>query len=324
MEVSRRNRGVLLLDTTSISQLRIVGRAPLTRYVPSVWTTVAPSRKGRFAMAVQVECVQCGHPFSTKPSRLKNGKGKFCSTDCYYRWQRGRTKGKVTRYTKHCEICGTEFIATPSNVNRGWDRFCSRRCANIAQSKLTTADSPSYINLCETCGRPIDGKPSAASARRFCSIECAREWRIDAVQGEENPFWKGGPSEHICDCCGKTFVRYESSTNGRHKFCSKDCYHSWMGGEHAYQWTGGQTEPYRYEFFQIRPQIIERDSGTCQLCGEPAKTVHHIDYDKHNNDPSNLILLCRSCHGKTNVRRKQWKRHFETLMEKRNALCNVD
>lgn len=37
--------------------------------------------------------------------------------------------------------------------------------------------------------------------------------------------------------------------------------------------------------------------GACQRCGKPdGIDVHHIDKNWRNNDQSNLIRLCRSCH----------------------------
>jgi len=55
-----------------------------------------------------------------------------------------------------------------------------------------------------------------------------------------------------------------------------------------------------------------RDNFTCQLCGElqirggEKLSVHHIDYNKENDDEVNLVSLCRSCHSKTGTNRKYW------------------
>lgn len=64
----------------------------------------------------------------------------------------------------------------------------------------------------------------------------------------------------------------------------------------------------------LRISIRERDHYTCQLCGERqgdlAHSVHHIDYDKKNCNPDNLITLCLKCHTKTNFNRDYWFNHF--------------
>lgn len=52
----------------------------------------------------------------------------------------------------------------------------------------------------------------------------------------------------------------------------------------------------------LQMQILERDSHTCQLCGKQmGLVVHHIDgmgngSGHPNDDPDNLITLCRNCH----------------------------
>src|SRR3989337_2208278 len=60
---------------------------------------------------------------------------------------------------------------------------------------------------------------------------------------------------------------------------------------------------------ETKQQILERDNYTCQdpNCEHKSNTLdaHHIDYDKKNNIPENVITLCRSCHMKTNGKNKR-------------------
>lgn len=79
-------------------------------------------------------------------------------------------------------------------------------------------------------------------------------------------------------------------------------------------WRDGISfEPYSVDWTKtLKKSIRQRDKYTCQLCGkEPAICVHHIDYDKKNNNPNNLITLCSSCHSKTNFNRKYWTNYFK-------------
>ena len=62
-----------------------------------------------------------------------------------------------------------------------------------------------------------------------------------------------------------------------------------------------------------RAEVRERDKYRCRMCGEPGKQVHHVDYDEGNNDPSNLVTLCRFCHPKTNHDRDWWQLYFTPL-----------
>lgn len=94
---------------------------------------------------------------------------------------------------------------------------------------------------------------------------------------------------------------------------------NWMYGRYGSlnpAWQGGC---YRYvrAFEQTRPEILERDNYTCQLCGEPGDNVHHINYERLNNDPGNLITLCHKHHMGTNngdKNRASWQAYFEGFM----------
>lgn len=88
-----------------------------------------------------------------------------------------------------------------------------------------------------------------------------------------------------------------------------------------WNWRGGITHnPYSIDWTRsLRISIRERDHYTCRLCGERqgdrAFSVHHIDYDKKNCDPKNLITLCKICHGKTTTNREYWIIFFKNLCD---------
>jgi 5-methylcytosine-specific restriction endonuclease McrA len=69
-------------------------------------------------------------------------------------------------------------------------------------------------------------------------------------------------------------------------------------------WKGGKSfEAYTIDWTEtLKRSIRERDRYTCQICRKPqgdiVLDVHHIDCNKKNNNPDNLITLCRSCHQK--------------------------
>jgi hypothetical protein len=91
-------------------------------------------------------------------------------------------------------------------------------------------------------------------------------------------------------------------------------------GPLASNWRGGKSyEEYTIDWNEtLRKSIRERDNYTCQLCskqqGDTAFHVHHIDYEKKNCNPLNLITLCINCHMKTGGNRDYWKKYFENLM----------
>lgn len=70
----------------------------------------------------------------------------------------------------------------------------------------------------------------------------------------------------------------------------------------------------------LKKSIRQRDNYICQLCGrtqeeeleryERKLSVHHIDYDKKNCNPTNLITLCKYCNSKVNFNKKHWTKYF--------------
>ena len=78
---------------------------------------------------------------------------------------------------------------------------------------------------------------------------------------------------------------------------------------------------------KLRKSIRKRDNYQCQICNKTqeeegiALQVHHIDYNKENNEESNLITLCRSCHPKTNnIHRKRWTLFFTSIMKEKGII----
>ncbi len=76
---------------------------------------------------------------------------------------------------------------------------------------------------------------------------------------------------------------------------------------------------------KLKNTIRKRDSWKCQMCGRqwtPEENkggigldIHHIDYNKWNCNPANLISLCHSpCHTRTNLGRAGWIIFFKVLL----------
>jgi len=103
-------------------------------------------------------------------------------------------------------------------------------------------------------------------------------------------------------------------------------------GKNNNNWQGGISfEPYGLEFNnKLREQIRKRDNYRCQQCFQHQDalfenykagirrrklSVHHIDYQKTNNNPENLISLCRSCHQQTNFKREDWEEYFKNRIK---------
>ena len=97
----------------------------------------------------------------------------------------------------------------------------------------------------------------------------------------------------------------------------------------VYGGAGISINPYSTDWTRsLKRMIRERDNYTCQMCGkilegqkredEQSLAVHHIDYNKKNCLPKNLVTLCGSCHSKTGAgNREKWKKFFEEVLKKK-------
>jgi hypothetical protein len=95
-------------------------------------------------------------------------------------------------------------------------------------------------------------------------------------------------------------------------------------GELHWNWKGGiSCEPYceQWSDKEYKESIKERDGYKC-LNPECDKNnhilcIHHIDYNKKNCHPLNLITVCISCNAKANYNRKWHKSWYQAIIERR-------
>lgn len=88
-----------------------------------------------------------------------------------------------------------------------------------------------------------------------------------------------------------------------------------FAGEKHPMWMGGIAYiGYPNEFNNMLKRYIRnRENKKCFICNKLEKDnirkldIHHIDYNKQNNNLNNLCALCHSCHIKTNTKRYFWK-----------------
>jgi hypothetical protein len=96
-------------------------------------------------------------------------------------------------------------------------------------------------------------------------------------------------------------------------------------GSGHYNWQGGVSyEPYCpiWKDKEYLKDIKSRDNNKCLNPSCISKnpndlTVHHIDYNKKNCDPANLITICRSCNATANYDRDWHLSWYKAIMFKR-------
>lgn len=128
-----------------------------------------------------------------------------------------------------------------------------------------------------------------------------------AVSGNKNPFYGRHHTEES---------KQKISESNMGNFVGEKN-PSWLGGKSFELYTINWTQ-------ELKRLIIDRDEHICQLCGvfkvDFSFDVHHINYDKKNCNPDNLITLCKKCHMKTNFNREHWKYFFERSVKYRCLL----
>jgi hypothetical protein len=157
---------------------------------------------------------------------------------------------------------------------------------------------------------------------------------------ETHGSWKGGKVTVPCVQCGKELVRFPSQVL-RNAYCDHVCYGKWkeenlkgdqnpnygnsvLSGEANPNWRGGiACEPYAPIWVdkRFKAGIRERDSFTCQnpMCPktDDVLAIHHINYNKKDCDPKNLITLCRSCNASANFNRSFWQAGYEAIIREK-------
>lgn len=218
-----------------------------------------------------------------------------------------------------CVICKKEFYPNKDQyyrVKKGKVIVCSKNCQNKRVSIIMTKPFNTY---CKVCNKLLKRSPSAIKNRKniYCSKQC---------QGEAKHYANG--KDIKCAYCGKNIKRSNFRlVKTKQHFCSAECQHKLikpplMVGINHPRWLGGfNRRGYPREEWNntLKLSIRQRDNFKCKICGVPEEEcftkldIHHIDYDKNNNNPNNLIALCHSCHSKTGSKRDYWIKELSVL-----------
>lgn len=162
-------------------------------------------------------------------------------------------------------------------------------------------------------------KMSISSSGENCLPETRKKMSI-ANSGKNNPFYGKKHSKKNKEKMSIANLGKKVSEKTRKKLSILNL------GAKSPQWLGGKSfEPYTVDWTRtLKISIRERDGYICQICGiqqgDKAHHIHHIDYNKTNCNPQNLITLCSSCHAKTNKNRDYWENQLSTSKKFINKL----
>lgn len=179
----------------------------------------------------------------------------------------------------------------------------------------------------------IDGYDKTSFRMKIINPMFNKETQEKVSKTAKQNFQDGRINPYLCTENGKKEIskiakkRMLSDQNPMYKQENKEKASKRFSEENNPQWNGGtciKLKPYYLNKNRIlRKNIKKRDNYTCQECGQTEGKIdcHHIDYNNLNNQQSNLITLCASCHMKTNHDRDFWQKRYTQIMLDKSIDC---
>jgi hypothetical protein len=269
-------------------------------------------------------CKYCGETFNRKIGYgydIWNAM-KFCGRKCSGLWFRGRNHKDYKKIQLHkCKEC-LSVIPLDNNVQYyKYQKFCNKKCYSIWKKKKTIYEhSKIKLKKCLYCKKIIPYRSMYAIAK-YCNRDCCH-----------NHFKR--PYEERFDEKTIKYMKKINSISTSKRLLGKS-YDDIYGknkakelrkhislrqlGSKGNNWRGGTSfDPYDISFNKyFKRQIAERDNHICTLCGEKVSIghVHHIHYIKNDTKPEKVVLLCKSCHSRTNSNHDFWFAFFCELKQ---------
>jgi len=203
---------------------------------------------------------------------------------------------------KKCEECGKEFEVDETKRNWMHKKLCSAECQRLhsnkkSRLKYTPIQWPQK-KICLHCGNEFLIHEGGNMAQKYCDMEC----QLEAKQKRRLDELEARKVAKVCECCGIAFVAGKFTAH-KQRFCSLECR---IKSKNKARYKSGTDRAkirntYKYDFKQLRPQVIDRDGNKCTICGSTEQLhAHHWDNsggtEEVNNDMDNLVTLCVGCH----------------------------
>lgn len=246
-----------------------------------------------------------GHKHSVSWNSLSNSKDDSRCPHCDGRVPPTIDEVRAEFARKGAVLLTTVYI----NTDQKLDYICKR-----GHKTTTTLDNWRHNHNCKYC------VGNAKHTVEFIRAEFAKKGYtlLSTVYNNRH--------EKLKYRCKRGHVHYMSY--GKLKYGRKcpTCMREDNTGSGHWNWKGGiSKEPYCQEWTKsLKTSIKKRDGYKClnpcclRKTGYAAVLViHHIDGDKKNCRPENLITLCRSCHGYLNKDSEWHKNWYQAISYRR-------
>ena len=208
-------------------------------------------------MKIERICPNCGKRFFISESRLKYGRGKYCSKKCKYE------SGNDGREEYVCAYCGKKFKRYSAHIKSQY-QFCSPECSYKARGigLVKRIIIKPYncrrkiFRKCEVCGSDY---LYTKTHQKYCSRECVDISHRTTMKGENNPSYIDGRSKNK---------------------------KSYRGDE----WESIRICVYKRDGYTCR--VCGKHCGRKEI-----QAHHIIKYkETSDNSMENLVTVCNKCH----------------------------
>ena len=240
-----------------------------------------------------------GIPYYSFIRRIKNN---IPTNGKYYKYD--DTIEYMHKQLINCDNCGKQFMCEPWRIRKRKNLFCSKKCEGEFRHNQTQKD----LNcICEVCGKKFHRKEFQIKKNNhnYCSPECHAIAKQNYMRGENN---------HQYGLKGELNASWKSDEKISHygyKLIRKI--------DHPFANSDGFVFEHRLvaEKYLLNNDNSVEINGTLYL--HPDYIVHNIDFDRLNNDVSNLYIMKRCEHTKFH-----WKLRIENELKEYCRQNNLD
>lgn len=209
--------------------------------------------------------------------RMRNSRKNNRPVDGYYfPFDEERPCGKVKI---KCDNCGKEFLCQIFRIKKHQHIFCGKKCEGEYRKKESVKNC-----VCKYCGKVFHRKQSQIDKNtyNYCSIECEAKDKSILMRGEGN---------HQYGLKGDKNASWKSDERISH---------------YGYKLIRCLDHPFRnsddmvFEHRLIAEKYLLTEENSTIINGKKYLSqeycVHHIDFDRLNNNPKNLYIIKRGLH----------------------------